>query len=78
MRLMEKSTKVSGFVLPVVYGTALMQAGGGSPLPCSRRAATFARRRVRQKGQSRTLEFSVDIECLKQRHRAIRHLRPET
>jgi NADPH:quinone reductase len=27
MRLMEKSTKVSGFVLPVVYGTALMQAG---------------------------------------------------
>jgi len=27
MRLMEKSTKVSGFVLPVVYGTGLMQAG---------------------------------------------------
>src|SRR5262249_18734992 len=27
MRLMEKSTKVSGFVLPVVYGTDLMRAG---------------------------------------------------
>jgi NADPH:quinone reductase len=27
MRLMEKSTKVSGFVLPVVYGTDLMKAG---------------------------------------------------
>jgi NADPH2:quinone reductase len=26
-RLMEKSTKISGFVLPVVYGTDLMQAG---------------------------------------------------